>query len=50
MQSSVLETYNRSKICFDKGKGSYLFAKNGLLFVFGGIVFRMFGISFAYVF
>ena len=29
MQSSVLSTYNRSHLSFEKGKGSYLITKNG---------------------
>ena len=27
--SSILKTYNRNKISFDKGKGTYLFDSNG---------------------
>ena len=29
MQSSILSTYNRSKLSFVKGRGSYLITKNG---------------------
>ena len=29
MCSSILPTYNRAKISFNRGKGSYLISKNG---------------------
>ena len=36
MCSSILPTYNRVKISFNRGKGSYLISKNGKKYIING--------------